>query len=92
MDVHHVPRCLNIVADGLSWACEGTAHKEGNGSKWTVSEDWEAMTGLTHDIFFTTNVLTHELAGLQEQFKNKPIFMEVINTILEMDHGTSLRL
>ena len=43
IDVHHVPGRLNIVADGLSQANEGTAHEEGDSSKWTVSEDWEAI-------------------------------------------------
>jgi hypothetical protein len=51
VDVHHVPGRINMVADGLSRAAKGAPREEGDGSKWTVSEDWEAMTGLTHDLF-----------------------------------------
>jgi hypothetical protein len=37
-DVRHVPGRLNVVADGLSRANEGTQNEEGDGSGWTVSE------------------------------------------------------
>ena len=50
-DIHHIPGHLNIVADGLSQANKGTDNKEGDGSDWTVSEDWETNMGLTHNIF-----------------------------------------
>lgn len=40
-----------MVADGLSQATEGILNEEGNGSDWAVKEDWEAVTGLTHDVF-----------------------------------------
>ena len=90
--VRHVPGHLNVVADGLSQASEGLEHKEEDGSSWTVSEDWEANTGLTHDIFQLTDASTPELAELRERFKNEPIFAEVIDAILELDQGTSLQL
>jgi len=51
INVCHVPGYINVVADGLSRAAKGTPCEEGNGSKWTVSEDWEATAGLTHDFF-----------------------------------------
>lgn len=63
-DVRHVPGRLNVVADGLSRACEGTPHEDGDGSEWTVSEDWETMTGLTHDIFHMSNAHTPEMTRL----------------------------
>ena len=90
-DVRHVPGRLNVVADGLSRASEGAAHEEGDGSEWTVSEDWEANTGLTHDIFHTSEAHTPEMSRLRERFKNEPIFAEVIDAILELDQGTNLR-
>jgi len=34
----------------LSRATEGMPNEEGDGSEWTVKEDWEAVTGLTHDM------------------------------------------
>ena len=90
-DIRHVPGRLNVVADGLSRANEGTENEEGDGSSWTVSEDWEANTGLTHDIFQLTTARTPEMAELRERFKNEPIFAEVIDAILETDQETSLR-
>ena len=91
-DVRHVPGRLNVVADGLSRACEGTEHEEGDGSSWTVSEDWETNTGLTHNIFQLTDASTPEAAKLRERFKEEPIFVEVVDAILELDQGVSLRL
>ena len=37
---------------------------EGDSSQWTVSEDWEAAAGLTHDIFYTTDSITPEVTHL----------------------------
>ena len=90
-DVRHVPGRLNVVADGLSRASEGTDQEEGDGSEWTVPEDWESNTGLTHDIFQLTDPSTPEIANLRERFKEEPIFAEVIDAILELDHGANLR-
>jgi len=50
IDVQHMPGCINVVADGLSRAAEGTPHEEGDSSECTISEDWEATTGLMHDL------------------------------------------
>jgi transposase InsO family protein len=90
-DVRHVPGRLNVVADGLSRANEGSNNEEGDGSEWTVSEDWETNVGLTHDIFYTTDASTPDIANLRERFKNETIFAEVIDAILELDQGTNLR-
>ena len=62
-----------------------------DGSEWTVSEDWEGTTGLTHDIFHTTDACTPAMTTLHEWFKDEPIFAEVINAILELDQGNSLK-
>ena len=90
-DIRHVPGRLNVVADGISRAAEGTENEDGDGSEWTVSEDWEANMGLTHDIFHTSDASMPEIAKLRERFKNEPIFAEVIDAILELDQGVSLR-
>lgn len=51
VDVRHVPGKTNVVADGLSRAAEGRPYEEGDGSEWTVKEDWEAATGLVYDVW-----------------------------------------
>ena len=89
IDVRHIPGCINVVADGLSRAAEGTPQEEGDGSKWTVSEDWEATAGLTHDLFHIANANSEEVTTLREQFKDMPILLEVIDVLLELDQGTT---
>ena len=91
MDVRHVPGHLNIVADGLSRASEGTENETGDGSNWTVLEDWETNAGLTQDVFHVENSSTPAVANLWEWFKNEPIFTEVIDAMLELDQGVNLR-
>ena len=92
VDVRHVPGHVNVVADGLSRANEGLPHEDGDGSQWTVSEDWEAAVGLTHDVFYTTDPASPEVGLLKERFKDEPIFLEVIDALLNLDHGKSIRL
>ena len=89
-DVCHVPGRLNVVTDSLSRAGVGTEKVDGDGWEWTVSEDWETNMGLTHDIFHITGTSTPEMTNLREWFKDKPIFAEVIDAILELDQGTGL--
>lgn len=90
-DIRHVPGKVNVVADGLSRANEGTDNEEGDGSEWTVSEDWETNMGLTHDVFHTADASAPEVALLRDRFKDEPIFAEVIDAMLELDQGVSLR-
>ena len=92
IDVRHVPGRINVVADGLSRANEGRPQEEGDGSQWTMSEDWEATTGLTHDIFLTTDGTLPEVSQLRERFQNEPIFLEVVEAILELDQGKDIKL
>jgi hypothetical protein len=73
IDVRHVPGRVNVVADGLSRANEGLPNEDGDGSQWTVSEDWETAAGLTHDIFYITDPTTPEVTQLRERFKDEPI-------------------
>jgi len=50
VDVHHIPGKINI-ADGVSRQYEGTDKTPGDGSEWTVTPDWEEITGLVHDLY-----------------------------------------
>ena len=50
VDVRHIPGKINI-ADGVSRQYKGTDKTPGDGSKWTVTPDWEEVTGLVHDLY-----------------------------------------
>jgi len=89
MDVWHVPGKINVVADGLSRAREGTGKEDGDSSKWTVCEDWEAVMGLTHDIFQVATM--GHTAELHHHFAEELIFLEVIESLLELDQGRGMR-
>ncbi|KJA12580.1 hypothetical protein HYPSUDRAFT_107971, partial [Hypholoma sublateritium FD-334 SS-4] len=69
-----------------------------DGHEWTVSEDWEFRTGLTNDIMHVSTEettmqtrLEPGLMALRERFKSEAVFREVIDALLEIDQGTSLR-
>lgn len=80
------------MADGLSRQYVNKEVRAGDGHEWTVSEDWEARTGLSHDIFAVSEVIeTAEYTAMRERFKDEHIFLEVVEALLELDHGKSLR-
>ena len=93
VDVRHRPGRLNVVADGLSRKFINTPREQGDGHEWTVSEDWEARTRLANNILIihtTQPKLTYD--ALQTRFADEKVFLEVIDSILELDHGSSLRV
>ena len=57
-----------------------------------MSEDWEASTGLTHDIFLITDPTLPEASHLRERFQNEPIFLEVVEALFELDQGKDVKL
>ncbi|KDR76764.1 hypothetical protein GALMADRAFT_50451, partial [Galerina marginata CBS 339.88] len=66
----------------------------GDGHEWTVSEDWEVRVGLAHDVFGVSEVEEGAVrAGmaLRERFAEERMFVEVIDALLERDHGKGLR-
>jgi hypothetical protein len=89
VEVRHVAGKVNVVADRLSRAREGREQEEGDGSEWTVQEDWEAVTGLVYNMWRIESV--SEVEGLLERFEGEPIFMEVIKALVEIDMGESER-
>ena len=91
VDACHVPGHINVMADGLSRAAKGTPREEGDVSEWTVSKDWEATAGLTHDLFHVADINLGEVTTLREQFKNVPMLLEVIDALLKLDQGVSLQ-
>jgi RNase H-like domain found in reverse transcriptase/Reverse transcriptase (RNA-dependent DNA polymerase) len=89
VDIRHVPGKLNVVADGLSRKWEGTAPTPGDGSEWTVSENWEARTGLVNDIMHVAEA-NPTAEKLQAHFTNEPVFQEVIEAIFNLDGDKNL--
>lgn len=55
VDVRHRPGALNGAADGLSRQFTGAEQTEHDGHRNSVNPDWEATTGLAHDVFLTTS-------------------------------------
>ena len=93
VDVWHRPGRLNVVADGLSRKYTNLPKEEGDGHEWTVSEDWEARTRLANDIFvLQPSLLESTYAALRTRFKEEKVFIEVIDSLLELDHGSSLKV
>jgi hypothetical protein len=77
------------VADGLSRKFVGVPLTCGDRHKWTICEDWEAHTRLTHVFFHTAE--ESQYSDLLTRFKDENIFCQVIEALLELDHGTSPR-
>ena len=90
IDVRHVPGKINVVADAISQKWEGKPRELGDSSEWTVSKDWDANIGLENDILHVTADDTS--SSLCERFRNEPLFLGVINSILAIeDKSTTLR-
>ena len=93
LDVCHRLGQLNVVADRLSRKFVNTPKEEGDRHEWTVSEDWEACTKLANDILVIhTAQLESTYDTLRTRFAHEKVFIEVIDSILELDHGMSLRV
>ena len=93
VDVRHRPGRLNVVADGLSRKFVNLPKEKGDRHEWTVSEDWEARTKLANDILVIhTTQLESTYSTLRTRFADENVFLEVIDSILELDHGKSLRV
>ena len=80
VDVRHVPGKINVVADGMSRTWEGLSREVGDGSEWSVSEDWESVHGLHHDIFSVTSQET-DFSDLRQRFADEPLFLEVVEAL-----------
>lgn len=67
---------------------EGQERVQGNGSEWSVSKYWEAVTSLVNDVFGVDTVkeILGESAGthwqgLMKWFKEEPVFLEAIKAL-----------
>ena len=89
VDVHHIPGQINLVGDGLSRKDEEQPHIDNDGSMWSVTPDWEEARGLTYNLFTIDTSPTTLHSMLRECFKDKRIFMEVVDAILGITDTTS---
>ncbi|KZP07424.1 hypothetical protein FIBSPDRAFT_762940, partial [Athelia psychrophila] len=64
---------------------QGVPEEPHHGHTWTVSEDWEASSGLTHDIFFL------ESPRLLARFAEEPLYTSILRALFELDHGVDER-
>jgi hypothetical protein len=89
MDVRHWPGRLNPVADGISRKFVNLPTEHGDGHEWTISEDWEARTGLQNDMFHVEPLTTYD--SLRTRFANEKVFLKTVNALAELDHGKSIK-
>ena len=88
IDVKHVPGTNNI-ADGISRQYEETPKEHGDGSEWDICPDLDALTGVVQDLFQVAIPTEH--LDLYTHFVNEPMFMHIIDALLELNHGTRIR-
>jgi len=88
--VRHVPGRLNVVADGLSRQWDNTERTKEDGSNWSVNPDPEATSGLTNDMF-AIEKLPHDAQQIRQRFQTEPLFLEVVDALLNTDTATPIR-
>ena len=88
VEVWHRPGESNGTADGISRQFVGVEDPKGDGHEWMVNENWEATTGLMHDLFQITTLDEHE--GLQARFKNEPMISAILEALQELKHGSDV--
>jgi len=81
---------MNAAADALSQHLSGCPRTDGDGSAWTVSEDWKSAHGLVNDLLLT-KVSNLAVEDMHTRFKHKPLFLEVVEALLDLDSGKSER-
>ncbi|KIK11835.1 hypothetical protein PISMIDRAFT_121982, partial [Pisolithus microcarpus 441] len=74
--VRHIPGKLNVIADGLSQQWDMTDHMQDDGCQWSVNPDPKALSGLVNDVFTIDHI---------ERFTNEPVFLEVIDAVLNIN-------
>ena len=79
----HCSGKTNVAADALSCMWSGRERTSYNGSAWTVCEDWETSWGIVNDLFGVD--LEQVTATLQSCFADEPLFLEVVDAILDLD-------
>jgi len=63
---------------------------DSDGSKWTINPDPETVTGLVNNMF-TLDKLNDKYQNLRDRFADEPIYLEVIDAILNIDTNRPIR-
>lgn len=88
--VRHIPGKLNVVADGLSRQWDNTDRAGNDGSDWSVNPKPKALTDVVNDVFAIDRV-DDKQQKLRQRFANEPMFLEVIDAILNIDMAANPR-
>jgi RNase H-like domain found in reverse transcriptase len=92
IDMWHVPRKVNVVADGLSRQWEDQVEQKEDGHEWTVNPDRDEAVGLMNDILLTQKQEPKkEVQALKECLKDEHLFIEVIDAITAQDSAKMVR-
>jgi hypothetical protein len=84
---HHIVDCRHKLGH-LIQATDNPKH-EGDSHEWTVDLSWAVNTGLAYNIWSAQ--LDETQTNLHTRFANEPIFLEVIDTMHNIDHGKWVR-
>ena len=82
VDACHIPGCINLVGNRISHKDEDLPHEDGDSSSWSVLPDWEHACGLHYDLFSVETAVDTLHSRLRDHFKNKNVFLEVVDTLL----------
>ena len=83
IDECHIAGKINIMANGISHMHEGVPRAQGNGSDWTVCEDWETQSGLINNIFQVTDnaaQLREHFTGSRSSWKSSTLYLTSISS------------
>ncbi|KIJ10424.1 hypothetical protein PAXINDRAFT_86101, partial [Paxillus involutus ATCC 200175] len=63
---------------------------DGDGSAWSVSEDWETRRGIVNDLF--TVDVDPSLSKLQTRFVDEPLLLEIVEALHDLDSNKPDRI
>ncbi|KZP12542.1 hypothetical protein FIBSPDRAFT_754729, partial [Athelia psychrophila] len=83
---------MNTAADSLSRQYTGAPKRDDDGHHESVNPDWETQRGLVNDVWtLDTENLDNSISVLRERFADEPIFLQVVDAFMELDHDKPAR-
>ena len=70
-----VKLCVSTVHVTMLWSRESLF-------QWMVTPDWEEVMGLVHNLYHIADSDQPDLAVLKMRFKDEPLYLDVIDTII----------